>query len=90
MEQIKFSQEELNQISTIQTDYQSLGIQLIQIKLELENTKTYLEELQKQEKDLTTTIIETSQKEKNFAQALQEKYGKGSIDLETGIFTPTT
>jgi hypothetical protein len=88
MEQQKFTQEELTQIKQIQSNYQTVGLDLVQIKLAILNTKNRLETLEMEEKSLTERILEINTSEKNLAKALEEKYGKGEIDLESGVFTP--
>ena len=88
MSEIKFTTEELAKISKIQNDYQALGIQLVQTKLSIENAANQLSELTEQESTLTDKVIEVSKAEAVLAQELEAKYGKGSIDMETGIFTP--
>jgi len=88
MEQQKFTQEELAQIKQVQSNYQTVGLDLVQIKLAILNTKNRLETLEMEEKSLTERILEINTSEKNLAKALEEKYGKGEIDLESGVFTP--
>ena len=88
MSEIKFTTEELTKISQIQNDYQALGIQLVQTKLSIKNTKSQLDELLLQEQTLTDKVVEVSTAESALAQDLETKYGKGSINIETGIFTP--
>lgn len=88
MSEIKFTTEELAKISQIQNDYQALGIQLVQTKLSIKNTTSQLDKLQSQEQTLTDKVVEVSEAESALAQELETKYGKGSIDMETGIFTP--
>ena len=88
MSEIKFTTEELTKINQIQNDYQALGIQLVQTKLSIKNVKSQLEELLSQEQTLTDKVVEVSTAESALAQELETKYGKGSIDMETGIFTP--
>lgn len=81
METKKLTQEELDQIKTIQTKSEAITIEFGQIelvKIALEaratNAKAFLEELR--------------QKEKTLATELEAAYGKGSIDLEKGEFIP--
>ncbi len=81
MEIKKLTQEELSQIETVkqksQAIIQELG-QLELLRLDLrsrkDNALTFLEELKQEEKEL--------------AQALETAYGKGTINLEKGEFTP--
>lgn len=81
MEVQKLQQQELQQISEIQQKNQAIILEFGQIelmKLEIESrveqAKTYLNELKEEEKTL--------------AEFLEKTYGKGSIDLEKGEFTP--
>jgi hypothetical protein len=90
MEQQKFTQEELGQIKQIQSNYQTVGLDLVQIKLAILNTKNRLDTLEMEEKALTERILDLNSEEKQLARALEEKYGKGEIDLESGVFTPVS
>ena len=81
MENKKLTQEELSQIETIkqksQAIVQELGqIELLKVNLKdrKDNALAYLQELKQEEIDL--------------AKALEESYGKGTIDLEKGEFIP--
>jgi small-conductance mechanosensitive channel len=88
MENQKFTTEELDQIKALQEKYNVLGIQLVQLKLAKTNAESYLKTLKEQEELLETQILETNTEEKQLAQELDSKYGAGSLDLETGQFTP--
>lgn len=84
----QFTQEELESIRSIQESYNTLGIQLIQLKLALKNAEEYFTELKEKEAELETKLVEINKQEKELAAHLDEKYGSGSLDLETGQFTP--
>jgi len=90
MENKKFTTEELEQIKKLQEKYNVLGIQLVQLKLAKTNAESYLKTLKEQEELLETQILETNAEEKQLAQELDGKYGAGSLDLETGQFTPNS
>jgi len=87
-EQIKFSEEEIAEIKQVQTNYQKLGLDLIQLKLAIISTKSQLETYESEEKMLTERILDLNDSERSIAKKLEEKYGKGEIDLESGVFTP--
>ena len=75
----KFTEEELKQLNTIKESYDSLTVQLGQLELEqilLANSK---------EKALTS-FSELREQEATLANTLTTKYGKGQLNLETGIF----
>ncbi len=88
MEKKVFTQEEIDNIKAIQDKYNTLGVQLVQLKLALKGAMDYVESLQLQESTIEEQIIETNEQEKQLAAALDEKYGQGSLDLESGEFTP--
>jgi hypothetical protein len=91
MEQVKkFSPEELEQIRILQEKYNLLGVQLVQLKLAQKNAKDYLEKLDEEEKILEQQIVETNKEEKQLAEEFDAKYGAGSLNLESGEFTPKT
>jgi DNA-binding transcriptional MerR regulator len=89
-EQIKFTEEEIQDIRQVQSNYQAIGLELVQIKLALANTKNQLESLELEEKALTERISEVNTRERQIAKQLEDKYGKGEIDLESGVFTPNS
>jgi len=78
----KFTEEELEQLTTLQTKTQNATFQFGQLYL----SKIRLEE---QETSLKNYIRSLEEEEKTIAQDLTDKYGKGSINMETGEFTPT-
>ena len=90
MENQTFTQEELDQIRQIQTNYQTVGLNLVQIKLALQNAKNEVLTLEAEEHVVTDRILEINTQERALAKQLEQKYGKGEIDLESGIFTPTS
>ena len=89
-QEVKFTLEELDQIKSLQAKYNEIGVQLVQLKLAKKNAMEYLEKLEEQEEQLTTEIVEVNQSEKQLAQQLSEKYGAGSLDMETGLFVANT
>ena len=80
---IPLSESEKEQVQEIvqnnQQITQALGNLTVR-KINLENEETRLKQ------QLSTN----SQKETELAQKLESKYGKGSVNLETGTFTPIT
>jgi hypothetical protein len=88
MAKVNFTTEELEQIKKLQEKYNVLGIQLVQLKLAQKNAKAYLESLNEQEQILDEQIAATNAEEKELAKSLDSKYGAGSLDLESGEFTP--
>lgn len=79
MEQTKLSQEELNSIRQLQESQNRIITSLGQLEYNIQ-----LLELQKE--SLTEQIETLKQTETKIGQDLTQKYGNGSIDLESGMF----
>ncbi len=60
-ESIKFSEEEITEIKQVQTNYQKLGLDLVQIKLAVLSAKNQLEAFESEEKMLTERILELNE-----------------------------
>lgn len=84
----KISEEDLKEINTLRVKINKTigesGQAAIQIKLLQDDIKK-LETRLTEEAVLFQTLVEEEQK---LVKRLSEKYGTGSIDFETGEFTP--
>ena len=78
----KFTEEELTTLKTLQTKSQNATLKFGQLYI----SKLRLKEQENLLKDQMRAI---EQEEVKVAQELSDKYGKGSINIETGEFTPT-
>jgi len=78
---IKFTEEELKSLQELQGTYQQITLAFGQVFLSRHG-------LDKREEALKDTLAETSTKENELAKELTEKYGKGSLNVDTGEFTP--
>ena len=78
---IKFTEEELKSLQDLQGTYQQITLAMGQISL----SKIQLES---REQSVLNTLSEVREKENELAKELTEKYGKGSLNIETGEFTP--
>lgn len=81
MENKKLTQEELQQVTDIQNKYQAVSQELGNIELQ----KIALETRRQAAEDF---LLQLQQEEKQVADSIQEKYGKGNLNLNTGEFTP--
>jgi hypothetical protein len=90
MEKTVFTQEEIDQIKLLQDKYNTLGVQLVQLKLATKNGREYLQSLEEQEQLVEQQIFETNVEEKELAKGLDSKYGEGSLNVESGEFTPNS
>ncbi len=82
MEKVQLSQEEIEILTNIQNTQTNIINSLGQLEYSIQ-----LLELQKE--SLTEQIEQLKESEKKVGQDLNEKYGNGNIDLNTGFFTPT-
>ena len=76
-----FSQEELKQLRDLRSEIDQLAMQLGQLsinEIKLNDTKNKLK----------NSLLELEKKEINLAKTLSGKYGQGSIDIDSGTFTP--
>ena len=87
MSTTKFTEQEMQSIKQVQEKYSQIGVQLVQIKLAKKNSEDYLKQLESQESEITQAILELNKEEKELADTLNEKYGVGSLDMESGEFT---
>ena len=82
-EEVKFTEEELTQVQNIQASYQNIQSQFGQLKL----AQIRLDE---QEVQLEDSLKSIQSEEKKFLDGITDKYGQGTLNAETGVFTPTT
>ena len=77
----KFTQEEINSLKGFQTRLDNIITQFGKINL----SRIKLDE---QENLLKDEVKKIENEERELAQKLSDKYGRGSLDIETGTFTP--
>lgn len=79
MENTKLTQEQLDQIASIQQNYQALSQELGNIELQ----KITLQARRQAAEEFFT---ELQTQEREVAAAIEQQYGKGNINLSTGEF----
>jgi hypothetical protein len=77
----KFTPEEVQELQDLQSQITQLTISFGQLTL----SRIKLEE---QDAFLKSQLNILEEKETNLAKSLSDKYGKGSLNIETGEFTP--
>tara|TARA_R100000664_G_C2709346_1_gene106725 strand:- start:129 stop:389 length:261 start_codon:yes stop_codon:yes gene_type:complete len=80
-EEVKFTEDEIKQVKNIQSNYVSIQAQFGQLKL----SQIRLDE---QEVELEEGLKSLQNDEKKFLDEITKKYGQGSLNSETGVFTP--
>ena len=77
-----FTERELNDLKDLRKEISDLTLNFGQLSINL----IKLEEVRN---DLKKQLSNLEKKEKDIAKSLSDKYGKGSINLDSGTFTPT-
>ena len=86
---IKFTEEELKQVSDLQGTYLNLQGALGQIAIGRIRLDQQSEDYDKAEEGIKKQFDETQQKERDFISTINKKYGDGNLDINTGVFTPS-
>lgn len=90
--EIKFTEDEVKQINDLRINASQIFTQLGQISIEKDRRNKQheqsLQELQTAEAELYGKHTELATTEQTLFKTLNEKYGDGNYDPETGIFTP--
>jgi predicted nuclease with TOPRIM domain len=79
----QFTNEEITELRELQSKINQVTLQFGQLYI----TKNRLGE---QENLLKNQLSELQKQEETLAQKLSTKYGEGSLDIETGTFTPSS
>ena len=86
-EDIKFTKEEMEKLEGIQKKYASIQLKLGQLgftKIRLENEIKIVNE---NEGKLKSEFNKVQSEEKTFMDSLTSKYGEGTLDPKTGVFS---
>jgi hypothetical protein len=89
MAEIKFTEEDIASLNELSQKYQSVQMGFGQIRVQkilLDQQKANLEEA---EAKLEADYIDNQNSERSLVSELNEKYGPGTLDPQTGVFTPT-
>ena len=89
-EAVKFSDEELQSLQELQNTYASISTQFGQLKVSRMNLERQLDSLIQSEENLENAWEDNRKKETELVQSLTEKYGPGSLNPQTGEYTPVS
>ena len=87
--EVKFTDDELKQLQGLQTSYQEKQLQFGQLKVQRILLQQQSDALETAEVSLEEDYKGVQETERGLVQQLNEKYGPGSLNPETGVFTPT-
>ena len=87
-DEVKFSEEELKELGELQTSYQEKQAQLGQIAVQKILLGQQVEAIENRQTELESEYEAIQQSERDLVQKLNEKYGPGQLDPQSGVFTP--
>ena len=87
--EMKFTEEELQSLQQLQNDYQEKQVNLGQLSVQRILLNQQLEALEARQVELESEYEGVQQQERDIVQKLNEKYGPGQLDPQTGVFTPS-
>ena len=87
-EQIKFTEEEMKTLRGLQDSYTEKQSELGQLSVQRILLNQQLDALDERQTFLENEYKKIQQKEADFVKTLNNKYGQGQLDPDTGVFTP--
>ena len=88
--EMKFTDDELESLQTLQTNYQEKQAVLGQLAVQTILSNQRAEALEVRKVEIEQEYQTVQQEERDLVAKLNEKYGPGQLDPATGVFTPTT
>ena len=85
----EFQADDIQAVKELQSRYATNTAQIGQVEVELHLLKKRLEQIEKLRSELFEQYESLQTKEKELVQSLNEKYGDGVLDLDTGRFIPS-
>ena len=86
--EIKFSEEELQSLNELSQGYQNVQAAFGQMKVQHILAEQQISSLEEAEVQMESDYSDLQEKERELVQQLNEKYGPGQLDPQTGVFTP--
>ena len=87
--EVKFSDDELQSLQSLQTGYQEKQAMLGQIAVQRIVLSQQMDALEARQVELEGEYGNVQEEERELVQKLNDKYGPGTLDPQTGVFTPT-
>ena len=86
--EIKFTQDELTNIESIRDGFNEVQTLFGRLEIQRIQTEQALENIHNDKLRLETRYSDLVDEERKVVSDLQEKYGPGNLDPDTGVFTP--
>ena len=87
-EETKFTEEEVKSLKELQDSYMKVQNKLGRLSIAKLNFQRQAEDLDRQDAEAKNEFVTLQSKEQELVQELTKKYGQGSLDPTTGVFTP--
>ena len=87
-DEMKFTEEELQGLQSLQTGYQEKQTLLGQLAVQRILLDQQSDALEARVTEVEQEYEGVQHQERDLVQSLNEKYGPGSLNPETGVFTP--
>ena len=84
----KLTEEEIVKIKEMQSQYNKFVFELGSIEAQLAEMATHKAFMDSEKSNVLNDIKKLTEREKELLTSLQEKYGTGNINIETGEVTP--
>ena len=85
---IKFTEEEMKSLRDLQDSYTQKQAELGQVSVQRILLNQQLDVLEEKQTFLENEYKKIQQQEQDLVKKLNEKYGTGQLDPESGVFTP--
>jgi len=85
----EFEQEDVDLVRGLQSQYATNTAQIGQVEVELHVLNKRLKDLTEYRENLFNTYDDLQKQEQELVQKLNEKYGDGVLDLDSGRFIPS-
>ena len=85
---MQLTTEELQSIKDLQSKYNQTIFEIGALEAQLIAIEEQSEKIKKGKKGLVSDLVTIEKQESELIKSLQEKYGQGSINPETGEITP--
>ena len=87
--EIKFTEDELKSVSDLQVKYNTVTNKFGQIAIAKLNLEKQQESVEEEEFKVHEELESVRAEEQEVLTGITEKYGPGTLDPQTGVFTPS-
>ena len=85
---VKFTEDELKSLEAVRNDYLNIQQEFGRTKVRKILALKQVDEIEQYGDQLESAYLQVQETEQTLAKTLEDKYGKGNLNVETGEFTP--